>query len=81
MLSLFFSAATHFKNDVTITKHFNWSSNFNYIISLPLTDHEGPQGECSYNSTLSLISALDGGGWSTPRRGRFTPGKDPVPIV
>ena len=21
------------------------------------------------------------GGWSTPRRGRFTPSKDPVPIV
>jgi hypothetical protein len=21
------------------------------------------------------------GGWSTPRAGRFTPGKDPVPIV
>ena len=21
------------------------------------------------------------GGWSTPRPGRFTPGKDPVPIV
>ena len=24
---------------------------------------------------------LDGGGWSAPRTGRFTPGKDPVPIV
>jgi len=24
---------------------------------------------------------LDGGGWTTPRLGRFTPGKDPVPIV
>ena len=22
-----------------------------------------------------------GGGWSAPRPGRFTPGKDPVPIV
>ena len=31
--------------------------------------------------TLSLTSALDGGGWSTPRPGRFTPRKDPVPIV
>ena len=28
-----------------------------------------------------LISALDAGGWSMPRPGRFTPGKDPVPIV
>ena len=26
-----------------------------------------------YNSTLSLTSALDGGEWSTPRHGRFTP--------
>ena len=34
-----------------------------------------------YGSTLPSTSALDGGGWSTPRPGRFTPGKDPVPIV
>jgi hypothetical protein len=32
-------------------------------------------------TTLSLTSALDGGGWSTPRPGRFTPGKDPVSFV
>jgi hypothetical protein len=31
--------------------------------------------------SISLTSALDGGGWSTPRPGRFTPGKDPVPLV
>ena len=29
-----------------------------------------------YSRTLPLISALDVGGWSTPRPGRFTPGKD-----
>ena len=34
-----------------------------------------------YSSTLSLTSALDGGGCSTPRPGRFIPGKDPVFIV
>ena len=28
--------------------------------------------------TLSLTSALDGGAWSMPRSGHFTPGKDPV---
>jgi len=28
-----------------------------------------------------LTWALDGGGWSTPLPGRFTPGKDPVPLV
>ena len=30
-----------------------------------------------YSSTLPSTSALDGGGWSTPHPGRFTPGKDP----
>jgi hypothetical protein len=34
-----------------------------------------------YSSTLSLTSALDGSGWSTPRTNRFAPRKDPVPIV
>jgi len=34
-----------------------------------------------YNSTLSLTSALDWGGWLTPRPGRLTPVKDPVTIV
>ena len=34
-----------------------------------------------YSFTLSLTSVLDGGGWSTPHPGHFTPGKDPVPIV
>ena len=47
----------------------------------PRTGHEGPDGEQMYSSTLSLTSALDGGEQSTPRPGRFTPGKDPVPIV
>ena len=28
-----------------------------------------------YNSTLSLTPALNGGGWSTPHRGGFTPGE------
>jgi len=46
----------------------------------PRTCHEGPKGE-KYGSTLSLTSALDGGGWSMPRPSYFTPGKDPVPIV
>jgi hypothetical protein len=32
-------------------------------------------------TTLSLTSALEGEGWSTPRPGRLTPGKDMVPIV
>ena len=34
-----------------------------------------------YSSTLPSTWAPDGGGWSTPRPGRFTPRKDPVSIV
>ena len=41
----------------------------------PRTGHEGPEGENRYSSTLSLTSALDGVGWSTPRPDHFTPGK------
>ena len=39
----------------------------------PITGHEGPEGEQMYSSTLPSTSALDGGGWSAPRPGRFTP--------
>ena len=34
-----------------------------------------------YSSTVPSTSALDGDGWSKPRPCRFTPGKDPVPVV
>ena len=34
-----------------------------------------------FSVTLSLTSALDGGGWLTTRPGRFAPGNDAVPIV
>jgi hypothetical protein len=47
----------------------------------PTTGHEGPEGEQRYSSTLSLTSALDGGGWSTLHPGRFTPGYERYPIV
>ena len=47
----------------------------------PIAGQEGPKGEQMYSSTLPSTSALDGGRWSMPRPGRFTPGKDPVPIV
>ena len=47
----------------------------------PRTGHEVPEGEQRYDSTLSSVSALYVGGWLTPRPGRFTPGKDPVPIT
>jgi hypothetical protein len=40
----------------------------------PRTCHEGPERSIGI-STLSLTSALDAGGWSTPHPGRFIPGK------
>jgi len=33
----------------------------------PRTSHEGPMGTQRRRSTISLTSALHGGGWSTPR--------------
>jgi hypothetical protein len=42
----------------------------------PPTDYEGPEWEQRYSSNLSLIAALDGGGWSTPRPSRFTLGTE-----
>jgi hypothetical protein len=34
--------------------------------------HEDPEGELRLSSILSLTSALNGGGCTTPRPGRFT---------
>jgi hypothetical protein len=41
----------------------------------PRIVQEGPEGDYRYSPTLSLTAALDAGGWSIPRPGRFTPGK------
>jgi len=40
------------------------------------TGHEGPEGEYRCSSTLSLTSALGGGGWSTSRFGFNIPEKE-----
>jgi hypothetical protein len=42
----------------------------------PRTGHEDLEGEKRYSSTLSSTLALDGGGWSIPSPGHFTPRKD-----
>jgi hypothetical protein len=47
----------------------------------PSKDYKGPDGKERYSCTLSLTSALDGGGWSRPSPGRFIPRKDPGPIA
>jgi hypothetical protein len=52
----------------------------------PRRIHEGPEGEqiYVYTSTPPSTTALDRGGWSTPRPGRFTlpppPGKTLYPL-
>jgi hypothetical protein len=42
----------------------------------PMRGHESPQGSRRI-SLLSLTSAINRGGWSTPRSGRFTPAERP----
>ena len=41
----------------------------------PITGHEAPDGEQMYSCPLPSTSASDGVGWTTPRPGRFTPGR------
>jgi hypothetical protein len=43
----------------------------------PRTVHEGPVWVWRYSSAISLTSALDWSGWSTPRPDRLTLGKRP----
>jgi hypothetical protein len=47
----------------------------------PIRGHQGPRGGVELQPYSFSISALGGGGWSAPSPGRFTSGKDPVPIV
>jgi len=47
----------------------------------PRTGREGLEGKFKFSSTLSITSALDGGGRSAPPPRRFTPGKDPIPTA
>jgi hypothetical protein len=49
--------------------------------SNPITGHERPRGVAEVYLYSLSTSALGGSGWSAPRPGRFTPGKDPLRIV
>jgi hypothetical protein len=49
-------------------------------VKVSLTDPKA-QKEVEAQLYSFLISALERGGWPAPRPGRFTPVKDPVPIV
>jgi hypothetical protein len=64
--------------DVSEKRKLFWRySKVKFTLEQATKDQMGGRGI----STLSLTSALHGGGWSTPRPGRFTPDKDPIPIV
>jgi hypothetical protein len=45
-----------------------------------MTGHEGPKGECSYSSTLSLTSAIDGVGDQHHAPAALLPGKTRCPL-
>jgi hypothetical protein len=47
----------------------------------PITGYQVTRGGVEVQLYLFSTSALGRGGWSVPHSGRFTPGKDPVPIV
>jgi hypothetical protein len=47
----------------------------------PITGHQGPRGGVEVQLYSISNSALGGGGWSATFPSRFTPRKDPVPIV
>ena len=46
----------------------------------PKTDHEGPEEEYRYSSTLSLTSALDGVGGECHASATLSPGKTRYPL-
>ena len=50
-------------------------------VKVKFTLEQATKTQMMSSSTLPSTSALDAGGWSAPRPGRFTLRKDPVPIV
>jgi hypothetical protein len=63
---------------ITLTSSFRWEFKGK---GHPTTGHQGPRGGSRGVAYSFSSSALEGGGWLSPRTGRFSPGKDPVPIV
>jgi hypothetical protein len=58
---------------VTAAAQINISNRVNFSLERA---KKAQRGSRRYSSTLSLTSALIGGGWSTPHPGCFTPGKE-----
>jgi hypothetical protein len=67
--------------DFQFTKLCNISSIYSKVEGHSITGHQGPRGGVVVYIYSFSTSALGGGGCSAPLPGRFTPGKDPVPIV
>ena len=44
--------------------------------ALPKTSCEGTEEQQRFTSILSVLSEVEGGGWSTPNSGHFTLGKE-----
>jgi hypothetical protein len=57
-----------------LSGYLNWQTDNGKVY--PRTGHKGPEGEYRYSFTLSLTSALDGGGWSLPHPSHFAPRKE-----
>jgi len=51
-----------------------------HLTSASRTFYTQLEGGKLYSCTLTLTSALDEGGWLTPRPSRFTPGKNRYPL-
>jgi len=67
----------HFCNDqLIIYSYINVPSMLHEGKFHPRIGHEWPEEEWSYSSTVSLTSALDGIGWSSPCLSSHTLGKD-----
>jgi hypothetical protein len=61
------------KNEWNLTYKVKVKVKMNVKVKVNFTLEQATKvGEYRCSSTLSLTSALDGGGWSTPRPGRFT---------
>jgi hypothetical protein len=63
-----------YRIDNTVTSHIKGKGH-------PITGHQGPRGGSRGIALLILNLGARRGGWSAPRPGRFTPGKDSVQIV
>jgi hypothetical protein len=61
------------RRSLKVTSHLHVRQQNVEIKIQHITGYKDPEEEWKYISTLSLTSALDGGGWLAPRPGRFTP--------